>query len=64
MRREYLFDPETSKLLANRGVLIDPAASGSYKELPAGTTISERDFIEGGVVDSTRETPAGPVAKG
>ena len=64
VRREYLFDPETSKLLANRGVLIDPAMSRSYAELPVGTTVSERDFIESGIVDSTRETPAGPEAKG
>jgi hypothetical protein len=64
VRREYLFDPETSDLLASRGVLVDPAASRSYKELPAGTTIAERDFIDAGVVDSTHETPAGPEAKG
>jgi hypothetical protein len=64
VRREYLFDPETSNLLANRGVLVDPAASRSYKELPAGTTIGERDFIASGVVDSTGETPAGAEARG
>jgi len=64
IRAEFLFDPETSDLLATRGVLVNPAASASFKQLPAGTTLSERDFIEAGVVDSTRATPAGPVAKG
>jgi hypothetical protein len=64
VRPEYLFDPETSKLLANRGVLVDPEASSTYKTLPAGTTIGERDFISSGVVGSTGETPAGPEAKG
>jgi hypothetical protein len=64
VRREYLFDPETSNLLADRGVIVDPAASRSYKALPAGTTIGERDFISSGVVGSTGETPAGPEARG
>jgi hypothetical protein len=64
VRREYLFDPDTSELLAQRGVLVDPSASRSYRELPPGTTTSERDFIETGVVDSIDETPAGPKARG
>lgn len=55
-RREYIFDAETANLLASRGVLVDPAASRSYQELPSGTTIGERDFVETGVVDSTEET--------
>jgi hypothetical protein len=63
MRAEFLFDPETSDLLATRGVLVNPAAS-AFKDLPAGTTLNERDFLGTGVVDSTRETPAGAVAKG
>jgi hypothetical protein len=36
----------------------------SYKELPAGTTIAERDFIAAGVVDSTHEKAGGTAAKG
>jgi hypothetical protein len=64
IRAEFLFAPETSDLLATRGVLVNPAASASFKGLPAGTTLNERDFIDAGVVDSTRATPAGPVAKG
>lgn len=62
-RREYIFDAETAELLASRGVLVDPAASRNYKDLPAGTTIGERDFIEAGVVDSTDETGLGAEAR-
>jgi hypothetical protein len=58
IRREYLFDPETSMLLSSRGALVDPSASHSYAELPTGTTIGERDFLAAGVVDSTGEAPA------
>jgi hypothetical protein len=37
--------------------LVDPAAAESfYKELPAGTVVSERDYIEEASVDSTKET--------
>ncbi|HEY2053778.1 MAG TPA: hypothetical protein VGH14_07585 [Solirubrobacterales bacterium] len=64
IRREYLFDPETSQLLANRGVLVDPAASRTYQELPAGTTVAERDFIAAGVVDSIRQREGGAEATG
>jgi hypothetical protein len=59
VRSEYLFSPETGELLAERSVLLEPAASRSFlKELPAGTVISERDFIEEVGVDSTTETGA------
>jgi hypothetical protein len=59
IRWEYLFDPRTSDLLATRGVLVDPGASDTFKELPAGTTISERDFLGSAVVDSIRQTGSG-----
>jgi hypothetical protein len=64
IRAEFLFDPETSDLLATRGVLVHPAASESFKDLPKGITLNERDFLEAGVVDSVRERPGGPIAKG
>ena len=57
VRAEFLFDPETSKPLAGRGVLLDPADSRAYGEIPAGTTVSELDYIETGVVGSTGERP-------
>ncbi len=64
IRAEFLFDAETSDLLATRAMLVDPAGSQSFKDLPAGTTVNERDYLETGVVDSIRETPAGPAARG
>ena len=42
-----------------RTALVDPAAaSSSFKELPAGTVVSERDYIEEASVNSTKETGA------
>jgi hypothetical protein len=61
VRYEYLFSPESGSLLAERGVLVEPAAAGPFlKEIPAGTVISERDFIEEAGVDSTKETGGEP----
>jgi hypothetical protein len=59
VRSEAIFDPTTGAVVATRSVLVDPAASRSFQELPAGTTVREEDLIEAGVVDSTDETPAG-----
>jgi hypothetical protein len=57
MRSEYIFSPETGELLAFRDMLVDPAAARSFlKELPAGTVVGERDYIEEASVDSTKET--------
>ncbi|HVW47236.1 MAG TPA: hypothetical protein VHA76_09300 [Solirubrobacterales bacterium] len=58
-RAEYLFDPETGAMLAQRGVLVDPGATRGYAEIPTGTVVSERDFIEEATVDSTEETGQG-----
>jgi hypothetical protein len=57
MRSEYIFSPETGELLAFRDMLVDPATAGSFlKDLPAGTVVSERDFITEASVDSTKST--------
>jgi hypothetical protein len=57
MRSEYIFSPETGELLAVRDMLVDPAAAGPFlKGLPAGTVVSERDFIAEAGVDSTKST--------
>lgn len=64
IRSEYLFEPETSDLLATRSVLVHPAASATFKDLPVGTIVSERDYLRSGVVDSIRETPGGAEATG
>jgi hypothetical protein len=54
-RAEYIFDSGTSVMLAQRTVLVDPGADPLYKDLPAGTTISETDYLKSGVVDSTQQ---------
>jgi hypothetical protein len=55
---EYLFDPETGELLAQRSTLVDPTVVPYLAEVPAGTVISERDFIAEAGVGSTTETGA------
>ena len=52
---EYIFDPETGELLAQRGTLVDPSKQTYLGEVPAGTVLSERDFVEEGGVGSTTE---------
>jgi hypothetical protein len=63
VRSEAIFVPATGEMLATRSVVVDPAAGRSFDELPAGTTLSETDLIESGIVDSTEESademPAG-----
>jgi hypothetical protein len=43
---------------AQRSVLVDPAASSTFKDLPAGITVSEHDYLEEATVDSTQEAAA------
>jgi hypothetical protein len=63
-RREYIFDPRTSDLLATRAVLVHPVASHVFADLPVGTTVSEEDFLGHGLVDSIGERPGGGAARG
>jgi hypothetical protein len=56
VRVEYLFDPEGGQLLAERTILVDPAANRSLRSIPAGTVIGEVDLLEVATVDSTTET--------
>jgi hypothetical protein len=53
---EYIFDPDTAKLLARRSFLGKSDQSPYLQDVPAGTTISETVYMESGVVDSTDET--------
>lgn len=55
---EFIFDPNTSAILAQRSFIGDPAGVPSLKGVPAGTTIRETDYLETAVVDSTHETAA------
>ncbi|HYG96057.1 MAG TPA: CU044_5270 family protein [Solirubrobacterales bacterium] len=53
---EYIFDPDTAEMLAERAFLGDRDRSAFLKGLPSGLTIRETAYLETGVVDSTRET--------
>jgi hypothetical protein len=62
---EFIFDPDTSEILAQREILGDPGQSPFLKGIPAGLTVRETAYLETAVVDSTDETEAeagGPVA--
>ena len=59
---EFIFDPDTSEVLAQRTFIGDPTGDPWLKGVPAGTTIRETDYLATAVVDSTHETAAGPVA--
>ncbi len=63
---EFIFDPDTSEMLAQREVLTRSADRPYLKGVPAGTTLRETDYLQSGIVDSTDETvekqAGGPVA--
>jgi hypothetical protein len=50
MRDELIFDPATSEMLAERTVLVDPAAA--QIPLPKGTVIGDSAYLERAVVDA------------
>jgi hypothetical protein len=53
-RRELIFDPDDSTLLAEREVLIHRV---KWIDAPAGSDIGSAAYVESGVVDSTHERP-------
>lgn len=55
---EFIFDPDTSAMLAERAFLGDREQGPFLKGLPAGMTIRETVYLEAGVVDSAGETAA------
>lgn len=66
---DYVFDPKTADLLATRNYITDPEAffkvfapsarqRALWQGVGAGFTLEETDYLEAGVVDSTRETAA------
>jgi hypothetical protein len=64
---EFIFDPDTSEVLAQRAFIGDPGRDPFLKGVPSGLTIRETAYLETGVVDSRQETVAeaeagGPVA--
>jgi hypothetical protein len=52
---EFIFDPDTSEVLASREFLVNPQGDKYLEGIPAGTTIRETDYLESTVVDSTHE---------
>ena len=52
---ELIFDPNTSALLAERDVLLDPKKAGL--KAPAGTIFGYATYLRSGVVDSTSSVP-------
>jgi hypothetical protein len=61
---EYIFDPRTSEVLADRDFIGNPAGDRFLKGVSAGTTIRETAYLKSGVVDSTHETAAETQAEG
>jgi hypothetical protein len=55
---EFIFDPGSAEMLAERDFLTQPGQGPYEKGLPAGLTIRETAYLETGVVDSTHETAA------
>lgn len=53
---EYVIDPDTAELIAQREFLTRAGQSPYLKDLPAGFTLRETAYLESGIVDSTDET--------
>lgn len=55
--RELIFDPRTSRILAEAEMIFGPSSTGEYG-VPVGTVFRETAYLQSGVVDSTHETAA------
>jgi hypothetical protein len=56
--REFIFDPRTSKILAEAGMIFDAKAAG-YPGVPDGSVFRETAYLQSGIVDSTHEPMKG-----
>ena len=54
--RRFIFDPHTSKLLAQAEMIFGPPSTGEHG-VPAGTVFRETAYLESGIVDSMHERP-------
>jgi hypothetical protein len=52
LRNEYIVDPETSTVLGERTVLLDPARSPMWEQIPAATALRDVAYLRTGVVGS------------
>lgn len=63
--RRYIFDPRTSKILAEAEMIFGPPSTDEYG-VPGDTVFRETAYLQSGIVDSIHETDAnangGPVA--
>lgn len=56
--RQFIFDPRTSKILAEAEMIFNAKAAG-YPWVPDDTVFREIAYLQSGIVDSTRETASG-----
>jgi hypothetical protein len=56
--RRIIFDPATSKVLANSEMVLGAPSTKTYG-VPAGTVFREKAFLESGIVDSDHATKPG-----
>jgi hypothetical protein len=54
--RRYIFDPRTSKLLAQAEMIYGPSSTNEYGA-PAGTPYRETAYLQSGIVNSSKERP-------
>ena len=52
--RRFIFDPHTSKILAQAEMIFNAKAAG-YPGVPDGTVFRETAYLQSGIVDSTHE---------
>ena len=57
--RRFIFDPRTSKVLAQAEMIFDAKAAG-YPGVPDGTVFRETAYLRSGIVDSTHDRPTRP----
>ena len=50
--RRFIFDPRTSKILAEAEMIFNAKAAG-YPRVPDGTVFRETAYLQSGIVDST-----------
>lgn len=55
--RRYIFDPRTSKMLAQAEVLFNAKAAG-IPQVPDGTVFRETAYLQSGIVESAHQTAA------
>ena len=55
LRHDLIFDPDTSALLGERSVVVDPSKGGF--DVEPGTVVGWAAYLSSGIVDSTSDRP-------